>query len=159
MLPPASTPGPLVVVAAAIFDDGRLLAAQRSGPPALAGRWELPGGKVEPGEDDLNALIRECREELGITVELGLRVRGDWEVTGRRRQEAVLRVWRASIRSGVPAVGPDHRQLRWLAPGDELTVPWLEADLPILAALDMSASTRSAHAALSDPATGRPKSI
>lgn len=56
----------VTVVCAAILDGGWLLAARRTGPPALAGGWELPGGKVEPGEEELAALVRECREELGI---------------------------------------------------------------------------------------------
>lgn len=61
---------PTVVVAAALQESGRLLAARRSAPPELAGRWELPGGKVEPGEDPKRALVRELREELGIAAEL-----------------------------------------------------------------------------------------
>src|SRR6266545_5054036 len=69
---------PLVVVGAAILDGGRLLAAQRGEPPALAGGWELPGGKVEPGESEEDALVRECREELGVEIALGKRVGGDW---------------------------------------------------------------------------------
>jgi hypothetical protein len=51
---------PLIIVGAAILADGRLLACQRSEPPEVAGRWEFPGGKVEPGEDELEALVREC---------------------------------------------------------------------------------------------------
>lgn len=57
-----------VVVAAAVVSDGRVLAAQRVRPPALAGRWELPGGRVEVGEDEPAAVVRECREELGTEV-------------------------------------------------------------------------------------------
>src|SRR5215467_10554281 len=53
-----------LVVGAAIIARGRLLAAQRADPPELAGGWELPGGKVEPGESDQEALVRECHEEL-----------------------------------------------------------------------------------------------
>ena len=56
------------VVAAAIVRDGLVLAARRSRPAELAGRWEFPGGKVEPGEDIFHALQREFVEELGIRV-------------------------------------------------------------------------------------------
>ena len=56
------------VVGAAIIRDGRVLAARRTAPPEAAGRWELPGGKVEPGEHRDGALVREIREELGVTV-------------------------------------------------------------------------------------------
>src|SRR5205823_10573143 len=57
---------PSIVVAAAIVtgEPPRLLAAPRPRPHALAGLWELPGGKAEPGESDRAALARECREEL-----------------------------------------------------------------------------------------------
>ncbi len=64
---PSSSSGPLVV-AAAIVRAGAVLAARRTRPAALAGRWELPGGRVEPGESDPAALRRECREELGAEV-------------------------------------------------------------------------------------------
>ena len=65
----------ILVVAAVIVDDlthpTRLLAARRAAPRALAGGWEFPGGKVEPGEDPIAALHRELAEELQITVDLG----------------------------------------------------------------------------------------
>jgi 8-oxo-dGTP diphosphatase len=57
-----------VVVGAAIVRDGRLLAARRTAPASAAGRWEFPGGKVEPGERPEETLIRELAEELGIAV-------------------------------------------------------------------------------------------
>ena len=60
---------PRVIVAAVIITDGRVLACERSAPPEVAGRWEFPGGKVEPGESDQQALARECAEELGVRVE------------------------------------------------------------------------------------------
>src|SRR3569623_1217036 len=64
---PSESPSPTVVVAAALYDtEGRLFAARRSAPPELAGRWELPGGKVEPGETPEHALVRGLREELGV---------------------------------------------------------------------------------------------
>jgi 8-oxo-dGTP diphosphatase len=122
---------PVVVVAAAILDSGRLLAARRSRPAALAGGWELPGGKVEPGEGDESALVRECREELGVDIETGLRVGGDWGL----QPGYVLRVWTARIVAGLPAPLEDHSELRWLERGSWHTVDWLDADLPIVTAL------------------------
>src|SRR3954469_9897287 len=83
----------VVVVGAAILDGDRLLAARRNEPPALAGGWELPGGKVEPGEDDCSALVRECREELGVEIALGERVGDDWPMPG----DHLLRVWIATV--------------------------------------------------------------
>ena len=62
---------------ASIVEDGRVLAARRTGPPELAGQWELPGGKVDPGETEADALARELAEELGIEVAVGERVGAD----------------------------------------------------------------------------------
>ena len=67
----------LIVVAGALIEGGALLVAQRARPPELAGRWELPGGKVAPGESDADALARELREELGIDVAVGPRLGAD----------------------------------------------------------------------------------
>src|SRR5258708_34626863 len=63
-----------VVVAAVIERDGLILAARRTGPPALAGRWEFPGGKVEAGGSDAAALVRECRGEIGVPISVGERI-------------------------------------------------------------------------------------
>ena len=60
----------MLVVAAAIVRDGRVLAAQRSYPAELAGQWEFPGGKVEPDEMPRAALVREIGEELGMRVDV-----------------------------------------------------------------------------------------
>lgn len=127
-----------LVVAAAIVDDlgapTRLLAARRSAPPELAGRWELPGGKVEPGEEPEAALHREIAEELGIGVVLGPLVPGpddgDWPILAGR----VLRVWLA-VGSGQAAPLLDHDELRWVGAADWAPLPWLEPDRPILAAI------------------------
>ena len=116
-----------IVVSAAIVRDGRLLVAQRAEPPELAGGWEFPGGKVEPGEADEDALIRECREELGIEIKLRERVGGDWPLT----PTAVLRVWTAEILEGVPRP-LEHLALRWLAPEELYDVRWLAGDLPVV---------------------------
>jgi len=126
---------PVVVVGAAIIDrsgaTARVLAAQRAEPPALAGWWEFPGGKVEPGESTEQALVRECREELGVEVALGKRLGADIAIGGG---SAVLRVWVATLTDGEP-VALEHRMLRWLAADQLDSVPWLPADLPLVAAL------------------------
>ncbi|MEU1185443.1 (deoxy)nucleoside triphosphate pyrophosphohydrolase [Streptomyces sp. NPDC005820] len=117
-----------VVVGAALLDAGRLLAARRSAPPELAGRWELPGGKVEPGERPEAALVRELREELGVDTEAVERVPGEWPL----RQPYVLQVWTARLRPGSAAPTPlqDHDELRWLTPDEIWDVPWLDQDVP-----------------------------
>ncbi|MBK3628390.1 MULTISPECIES: (deoxy)nucleoside triphosphate pyrophosphohydrolase [Streptomyces] len=117
-----------VVVGAALLDAGRLLAARRSAPPALAGRWELPGGKVEEGEAPEAALVRELREELGVDTETVERVPGEWPL----RPPYVLQVWTARLRPGSAAPAPlqDHDALRWLAPDEIWDVDWLDQDVP-----------------------------
>ncbi|MEV5100346.1 (deoxy)nucleoside triphosphate pyrophosphohydrolase [Streptomyces massasporeus] len=117
-----------IVVGAALVEDGRLLAARRSAPVELAGRWELPGGKVEPGETADAALARELREELGVDAEVGERVPGEWPL----RAPYVLHVWTAWLRPGSAAPEPlqDHDELRWLGPDEIWDVPWLDQDVP-----------------------------
>ncbi len=119
---------PIVVVGAALLDDGRLLAARRSAPPELAGRWELPGGKVEPGETPEVALTRELREELGVEAEPVEQVPGQWPL----RTPYVLRVWTARLLPGSPRPKPlqDHDDLRWLTPAELWNVEWLDQDVP-----------------------------
>ncbi|KPC80318.1 MULTISPECIES: (deoxy)nucleoside triphosphate pyrophosphohydrolase [Streptomyces] len=118
-----------VVVAGAVCDGGRLLAARRSAPPELAGRWELPGGKQEPGESGEQALVRELREELGVEAEPLERIPGEWPL----KPGYVLRVWTVRLVSGEPSPLEDHDELRWLAPGEADTVDWLDQDRPAVA--------------------------
>jgi 8-oxo-dGTP diphosphatase len=122
----------VIVVAAVILDPaGRVLAAQRADPPELAGGWEFPGGKVDPGEGEIEALVRECREELGVEVSVGERVGGDWPLSAGY----VLRVWFAMVTSGTPEA-KEHLALRWLEPGAYYDVEWLGADLPVMEAVE-----------------------
>src|SRR5918998_204411 len=86
-------PAERLVVAAAVLHRGRVLAQQRAYPPAAAGRWELPGGRVEPAESDVDAVRRECAEELGVRVDVGAPVGPD-VVLGK---EMLLRVYRAGL--------------------------------------------------------------
>ncbi|MCF3132159.1 (deoxy)nucleoside triphosphate pyrophosphohydrolase [Streptomyces olivochromogenes] len=117
----------IVVVGAALLDDGRLLAARRSAPPELAGRWELPGGKVEPGERPEHALERELREELGVETEAVERVPGEWPL----KDPYVLQVWTARLLPGSARPKPlqDHDELRWLTPAEVWDVDWLDQDV------------------------------
>ncbi|MBF9067681.1 (deoxy)nucleoside triphosphate pyrophosphohydrolase [Streptacidiphilus fuscans] len=114
-----------VVVGAALLDGrGQVLAARRSAPEALAGRWEFPGGKVEPGETVPAALERELREELGVAARALSRLPGAWEV----RPGLELHIWSARLLDGEPEPLQDHDALRWLTADELDTVDWLPQD-------------------------------
>lgn len=135
--PDGPTNGRIDVVAGAILDDeGRLLAARRTEPPELAGGWELPGGKVEPGEDDESALTRELLEELGVDVEIGVALAGPLAGGWPMGERYLLRVYRVRIVRGSPEPLEDHDELRWLDPGQWWDVPWLAVDMPVVRLLE-----------------------
>jgi 8-oxo-dGTP diphosphatase len=114
-----------VVVGAALLHEGRLLAAQRTSPPELAGLWEFPGGKVEPGESEAAALERECREELGADVEVGTLL-GEVDVP-----VGTLRVYRTTLRRG-GVENREHGALRWLNRAELFEVDWIPVDLALV---------------------------
>lgn len=115
---------------AAVVRGGALLAARRTSPPEAAGRWELPGGKVEPDESPQDALVREVAEELGCTV-----VVTEWlEPEVAIRPGLVLRVGVARLVHGEPSPH-EHDRVRWLGADDLDAVHWLEPDRPFLHAL------------------------
>jgi 8-oxo-dGTP diphosphatase len=117
-----------LVVGAAVVRDGRLLAARRTAPVATAGRWELPGGKVDAGETPDQALAREIREELGCEVTVDRWLPGDQPIGAAY----ALRVALCTLTSGEPAALADHDLLRWVGAGELDDVDWLEPDRPFL---------------------------
>lgn len=117
------------VVAAAIVRDGRVLAARRAPGHRLAGGWEFPGGKVEPGETPRAALERECLEELGIGIAVGdlLDVAASDEIR--------LTLFVVRVVEGEPQPIEDHDKLRWLDATALDSVAWLPIDLELLPAV------------------------
>ena len=119
----------LLVVGAAVVRDGRVLACRRTAPPAAAGRWEFPGGKVEPGESPEVALVRELHEELGVEGTVTVWLDGAAAIGDTHE----LRVAVVAI-TGEPAP-VEHDAVRWLGPEELGGVDWLEPDRPFLAEL------------------------
>ncbi len=121
-----------VVAAALIGGDGRVLLAQRPAGKSLAGLWEFPGGKLEPGETPDAALVRELDEELGITA----RELEPFTFVSHAYDDFHLlmllywcRVW-----DGAPH-GRDGQALRWEQPADMAALPMPAADVPLVDAL------------------------
>lgn len=110
----------------------RYLVQQRLPGTSRANLWEFPGGKVEEGESDEFALVRECREELGIEIEVGVR---RWSTTHEYDDLIVeLLVYDAVILSGSPR--PLGAQALAFSSGEEMRrLPFCEADLPLVEAL------------------------
>jgi mutator protein MutT len=121
------------VVAAAVTDaTGRVLIAQRPTGKHLAGGWEFPGGKLEPGEKREAGLARELHEELGITIALPrplIRVRHAYPT-----RDVLLDMWVVTRYEGEPR-GLDGQALRWCPQDGLYTANLLPADKPIVAAL------------------------
>ena len=130
-------PAPLEVVAAVISrrtDAGaEVLACRRAPGKADAGRWEFPGGKVEPGESREDALVREIREELGV----GIRVASHLTTDATRVGDRVIRLTclRAELLDGEPADSTDHDDLRWVPLTELHALAWAAPDLPAVSLL------------------------
>jgi 8-oxo-dGTP diphosphatase len=111
----------VTIVAAAVVRDGRALAAQRNHPPAMAGKWEFPGGKVERGETPQSALVRECLEELGSRIEVGSELARQRLDTGAT---LILFAARLSSNTAEP-VALEHRKVGWFGSDQLPNLDWL----------------------------------
>jgi 8-oxo-dGTP diphosphatase len=135
---PAAKPV-VCVVAGALFDrERRVLIAQRPYGKHMAGRWEFPGGKVAAGETQPQALVRELREELGVTVVASrpfMRLSHEYD-----DRVVELSLWIVDIFSGEP-VGLDGQQLKWMAVEALGKEDILEADAPFVVGLQEKTET------------------
>lgn len=122
----------MIEVVAGLIEDGagRLLACRRPEGKHLGGKWEFPGGKIEPGEEPPQALIRELAEELGIVVSPLRRLSP--VVWDYGRGPIRLEPWICRIVSGSP-IAHEHSEIRWCSPAELTALDWAAADLPILA--------------------------
>lgn len=118
------------VVAAVIEHEGLVLACRRRPEKAAGGKWEFPGGQIEPLEAEEDALTREIREELGVDVIVRARIRTDDTLVGS--QTIRLSCFFATVVDRLPTRSVDHDQLRWLPAEDMVLLDWAAPDLPMV---------------------------
>lgn len=121
------------VVGAVIVRDGRVFAARRGTGKPMAGYWEFPGGKVEPGEGQREALARELREELLIDVNVGEHLTTATDNSGSVIIE--LATYLCEVTSESPML-TEHAEARWVEPADLRQLDWAPADIPTVDLLE-----------------------
>ena len=125
-------------MAALVWDGGRFLICQRPANKARALLWEFPGGKVEPGESHEQALVRECREELGVTLQVN-----DLYFTAIHRYPDIhirLCLYNCIIAAGTLTMR-EHAALTWITPAEIDGYAFCPADEDILKQLKQDANT------------------
>ncbi|HOE17393.1 MAG TPA: 8-oxo-dGTP diphosphatase MutT [Syntrophorhabdaceae bacterium] len=143
---------PMIVVAAVIERDGRILIAKRKPGWHEAGKWEFPGGTLEEGETPEQCLKRELQEELAVVAEIGhpfctseYSYTPDWTIR--------LLVYQTIIISGVPTL-TDHEELRWVKAIDLVNYDFPEADRPVVEKLITLNECSKNHGAERDGKSG-----
>jgi len=122
----------VLVSAVALIDiDGRVLLAQRPEGKSLAGMWEFPGGKVEPGETPEVALIRELHEELGIETWQSCLAPLTFASHSYDGFHLLMPLFACRKWEGVPQ-GREGQALKWVRPLDMRDYPMPPADLPLI---------------------------
>lgn len=117
------------VCCAIIVNQGKVLAVKRSQSMPMPGLWEFPGGKIEAGETEKEALVREIREELSVDIFPGMRLEDQiWET-----EEQVVRLipFYAELRFGTPRLN-EHASMQWLSPLQLRALHWTPADIPVM---------------------------
>lgn len=137
-------PAPLRVVGAVIVRGERILAARRRPGKSAAGRWEFPGGKIEPGESPQQALARELREELGVEITVGWLIgRGEADAGDR---DLHLDCYWARLEDGGPLTSTDHDRLEWVTRSELANREWADADVPVVTQIREGAEPRFGRA-------------
>ena len=121
------------VVAAVIIRGGKVLIGRRMDSDSFGGQWEFPGGKVDSGESDREALKREIREELEVEIGVG-------DVLGQISHDYEeisidLFFFSCEVREDVGIASNAHQELRWVSKTELAEIDFLEADLPFVARL------------------------
>jgi 8-oxo-dGTP diphosphatase len=124
----------LVVAAALVRADGTVLLQQRPAGKQLAGLWEFPGGKIEPGEDPEAALVRELREELGIEVNAEALSPVTFASEPLAGRHLVLMLYAVREWQGEPRA-LEAAALTWVTPAGMAALPMPPADVPLVGAL------------------------
>jgi 8-oxo-dGTP diphosphatase len=121
----------LVAACALIDPDGRVLIAQRPPQKAMAGLWEFPGGKVEPGERPEETVIRELKEELAITVQEPCLAPFTFASHTYPQFQLLMPLYVCRRWEGTP-VAREHTALKWVTPRELTQYPMPAADLPLI---------------------------
>lgn len=119
----------LKVAAAVIVRDGLVMAARKRAGLHLAGLWEFPGGKIEPGETPEECLRRELWEEFGVRCEIGSFLAESTYAYGLNLVN--LLGYFATHQEGVFRL-TDHDEIRWLPPSELTGLRWAPADIPLV---------------------------
>ncbi len=135
----------VIVAAGVVIERGRVLLTRRKEGAHLAGMWEFPGGKVEPGEDPRDALRRELEEELGIDVRVGEIVDVAFHRYDDAEKAVLLLFYEATRTAQSPAPEPlDVAELKWGSSTDLDPVLFPPADVPVLAKVEARLRSRPA---------------
>ncbi len=117
----------MIVTAAVICRDGKVLIAKRAEGRNLAGKWEFPGGKVESGESLIDCLKREIQEELGIRIKVNDRFCESSDQTGKIQLITFLAEW---IEGTIILTA--HSEIKWVDPMELEQYDFAAADIPIV---------------------------
>jgi 8-oxo-dGTP diphosphatase len=132
----------IYVTAAIIFSEDRLLIARRGPNKDLAGFWEFPGGKIEPGEDDISCLIREIKEELSLEIEISNHLINN--IFEYPNKTICLKSYICKLIGG-NVIPTDHDRIEWILPDQLDNYIFAPADVAIVDALKFYLKTLNPH--------------